>query len=314
MKQSEFIRLTETPYKADSSDMAKVEAMRTEFPYFQSAHLLLTLISKKYDSSLYQQTLRNTAISIPNRAKLYHLLNELEAKSAEVSQKEEAGKIIPVQEVKAEEIKVEKKEEPVVEPKTEKKEEEVTEIDHLKAIELVTQEEEISEEEKLNKQVEKEIEKQIISSFIEKEVLHTPDLHKEEAQKKIDSGSFSDWIKALKAMDRVSEPLTQGEELKNTMKPVSRKEEQKSIIDKIIDSNPGNIRLNPNQKFYSPDKNAKEALFENEDLVTETLAKIYALQGNTNKAIRAYEILSLKFPQKSAYFATLIENLKKGNQ
>jgi len=52
-------------------------------------------------------------------------------------------------------------------------------------------------------------------------------------------------------------------------------------------------------------------LLEHEHLVTETLAKIYALQGNVNKAIRAYEILSLRFPQKSAYFATLIKKLKE---
>jgi hypothetical protein len=55
---------------------------------------------------------------------------------------------------------------------------------------------------------------------------------------------------------------------------------------------------------------AKESLIENEHLVTETLAKIYALQGSVNKAVRAYEILSLKFPQKSAYFASLIQKLK----
>ena len=83
------------------------------------------------------------------------------------------------------------------------------------------------------------------------------------------------------------------------------------IIDKIIEVNPSTIRLDPNQRFYTADTKAKESLIENEELVTETLAKIYALQGNISKAVRAYEILSLKFPQKSAYFATLIQNLKK---
>ena len=86
---------------------------------------------------------------------------------------------------------------------------------------------------------------------------------------------------------------------------------QKAIIDKIIEVTPTNIRLDPNQRFFAADSKAKESLIESEDLVTETLAKIYALQGNISKAIRAYEILSLKFPQKSAYFATLIQNLKE---
>ena len=86
-------------------------------------------------------------------------------------------------------------------------------------------------------------------------------------------------------------------------------DQKKQLIDKIIESDPGRIKLGSN-KFFTPATDAKQSLLENEHLVTETLAKIYALQGNISKAIRAYEILSLKFPQKSVYFASLIEKLK----
>lgn len=47
-----------------------------------------------------------------------------------------------------------------------------------------------------------------------------------------------------------------------------------------------------------------------QDLVTENLAQIMVRQGKTEKAIDIYEKLVLKYPQKSAYFATCIENLK----
>ena len=47
-----------------------------------------------------------------------------------------------------------------------------------------------------------------------------------------------------------------------------------------------------------------------EDMVTETLARIYADQGLYTRAIDIYEKLSLREPKKSAYFAVLIQNLR----
>ena len=46
------------------------------------------------------------------------------------------------------------------------------------------------------------------------------------------------------------------------------------------------------------------------DFCTETLAQIYADQGYPDQAIQIYSRLSLRFPEKSAYFASLIEKLK----
>ena len=95
---------------------------------------------------------------------------------------------------------------------------------------------------------------------------------------------------------------------------MQRKQKNKAIIDRIIESSPGTIRVKEEQKFFTPDTKAKESLQDNEHLVTETLAKIYALQGNVNKAVRAYEILSARFPQKSAYFQGLIQKLKTNSK
>ena len=43
---------------------------------------------------------------------------------------------------------------------------------------------------------------------------------------------------------------------------------------------------------------------ENNDIITETLAKVYAKQEHFEKAILAYQKLSLKYPQKSSYFTS----------
>ncbi|MBR5905589.1 MAG: hypothetical protein IKZ51_03935 [Bacteroidales bacterium] len=45
------------------------------------------------------------------------------------------------------------------------------------------------------------------------------------------------------------------------------------------------------------------------DFCTETLAQIYAEQGYTEEAKQIYSKLSLRYPEKSVYFASLIEKL-----
>ncbi len=50
---------------------------------------------------------------------------------------------------------------------------------------------------------------------------------------------------------------------------------------------------------------------DTEELVTETLARIYLNQGHYQKAIGVMEKLSLKYPEKNIYFAGQIEKIKK---
>ena len=48
----------------------------------------------------------------------------------------------------------------------------------------------------------------------------------------------------------------------------------------------------------------------NDNLISESYAKILANQGKKQLAIEIYEKLVLKFPDKRTYFADLIEKLK----
>lgn len=81
------------------------------------------------------------------------------------------------------------------------------------------------------------------------------------------------------------------------------------LIDKFIQENPSIQR--PKQEFFSPEKAMKKSEVLDTNLATETLAKIYTMQGHPEKAIKVYNQLQLKFPEKLSYFASLINKIKQ---
>ncbi|TYB77967.1 hypothetical protein ES676_01750 [Bizionia saleffrena] len=56
---------------------------------------------------------------------------------------------------------------------------------------------------------------------------------------------------------------------------------------------------------------AQAQMIQPEALMTETLARIYVEQGNFKKAIQSYNILILKYPEKSGFFADQIKAIKQ---
>jgi hypothetical protein len=305
MEVSELIKLVEDPRRAGRGNIKELQQLVNDFPYFQSAHLLLSIAAKRCDPSVYQQTLKKTAIVTTNRSHFFNLIQ-----SAETSAEEAVTQIVtkPVQ------LPVPVAEEIISSPTASE------EIGILKAAELSI--EPAPAADLREESLEPEIARQVVSAFVEKEIIRTPELHKPVVPEEKPE-SFGDWLAFLKknngqSYSEIEEQVNIGKAKQRSKekeegkpeKVEEQKQKKKAIIDKIIEKNPGAIRVKEEQKFFTPETRAKESLQQNEHLVTETLAKIYALQGNVNKAVRAYEILSLKYPQKSAYFASLIQQLK----
>lgn len=81
------------------------------------------------------------------------------------------------------------------------------------------------------------------------------------------------------------------------------------IIERFLKEDPTIKPPKPEQ--IDNENKAKRSAEDNYDLVSETLAKIYIEQMLYHKAIDTYKKLSLKYPEKSRYFADLIQSIEK---
>jgi len=130
------------------------------------------------------------------------------------------------------------------------------------------------------------------------EVIFETDKSKEEEPKMF----FVDWVLSYTDNEKGSEK-----------RPLESKIE---IIDSFLEKNP---KINTQIEKGDEDtilNLASDNLFNQSELMTETLAKIYVKQKKIKKAIYAYKILSLKYPEKSSLFANRIKKLqnKKNNK
>ena len=108
--------------------------------------------------------------------------------------------------------------------------------------------------------------------------------------------SFNEWLQLSTRKPIVRETI---EEEKTPIK-------KEQIIDKFIENNP---KIKP----LSKDKTIAVSVSKNDQdssLMTETLAKVYLEQKKYENAIQAYRILSLKYPEKSGFFADQIKRIQ----
>lgn len=112
--------------------------------------------------------------------------------------------------------------------------------------------------------------------------------------------SFSEWLVYFKRRKEQEQEEAEGQKAVKTMWQKEKlaaalEEENEEIPEKVFEM-------------------AVNSITKEDDLVSESLAEIYSKQGKFDKAIEMYRKLSLRNPQKKAYFARKIEVLLKEKQ
>lgn len=114
--------------------------------------------------------------------------------------------------------------------------------------------------------------------------------------KKEETHSFNQWLQLS-----AKKPI-----VRDQSQTTSLNVDKESIIDRFIKNNP---KISPPNKdgdiTISIQKNKADS-----SLMTETLARVYLEQKKYESAIKAYKILSLKYPEKSGFFADQIKRVK----
>jgi hypothetical protein len=324
MVKEDFIKASSSPHSGlveMRDDLLKVTA---EYPWFSIGHILLCKADHSQSHIDLDRHLQKAAVYASSRSALYAFLTKERLEEHVRSFEKEIGEQQEIDEVEAE-IETEElilDDVPVVDLIPEDQEivvdapQEIAEADVIAPVEETTEIEpvEVLPIKKASDfdDLQREILLEAISSTIEIEAGETEEFEEEELQstKREEPNAapqtlsaYAAWLKSRAAGSAFEKEVVPAE------LPSDPKQKQQALIDRFIKISP---KITPGKadQFRSDDI-ARLSLVEDETFVTETMAKIYADQGQFAKAIKAYNVLSLKFPEKSVYFANQIKKLQE---
>ena len=113
--------------------------------------------------------------------------------------------------------------------------------------------------------------------------------------------SFQEWLQLSR-----TQPIER-EVVPETSAFDQEKKKKAELIDKFIEASP---KISPIKQNTESTVHIDVNKSDNSHLMTETLARVYLEQKKYQKAIQAYEILILKYPEKSSFFADRISDIK----
>jgi tetratricopeptide (TPR) repeat protein len=276
MNITEYLTLINNPNAINDKQTSSLEKIVLEFPYFQSARALRLKGLYNEESFRYNYELKNTAAHTTDRTVLFDFI--ISDTFTRIDKNLYEQKLAQINEIDVE------------------------------ATELLFKEEKIGSREN-------SIEQSILTSIKEATPKETSNSNSS-IEEKLSIGkplvfspnekySFEEWLQLSKIHPIVRKNTFPKEEKNNTIDP--EKQKKLALIDRFIEANPK----------IPPIKKEAESIFKFEPssenspyLMTETLARVYLEQHKYDKAIQAYEILILKYPEKSSFFANRISDIK----
>lgn len=305
MNNKNFTYLLQNPEAVTPRQTEEVKSIMKQFPYFQSARAIYLKGLKNQESFKYNQELKTTAAYTTDRSILFDFITSDVFNQNEISQfiKTNSGHLHDI-DVSVDDISINKKvmidetspqdiasnlqslDPALFQPKFERPKTTGFNLDESETIDNVTPETKTQE-------------------ASAEDILH---LGKPLIFDKREMHSFDEWLKLARLKTIEREEKTDGDNL--THKDTSQEERSKKfkLIDEFIAKNP---KINPVRQSSSTHNLAKEYLIQPEELMTETLARIYVEQKNYKKAIQSYKVLSLKYPEKSSFFAIQIKAVEQ---
>lgn len=347
MHKDTLYNALQEPFDGLSEHREELMELTELYPWFQTAHVLLCKADQVAGHHAYEQHLKKAAVYSLDRERLYRLIMQEKLDAAierieeeiqtmdevfeEPVQKSEESIVSEVVQEEPEMVE-EVSEEPELEIEESTEEEvqsEVPEAKQVKSADLDDLQRQILVD-AISSSIEKEVGEKEADPEVEdaeglalsgeedatEELQDAPvtenDIQATEIPPVVVDGEelspFTRWVmeraRSLNYSTDLETNETQGSAPVEAPRPEAKPQD---LIDRFIKTEP---KITPKKvDQYEVPKTIDAGLIEDDEFMTETLAQVYAKQGNLAKARKAYKLLSLKYPEKSIYFANQIKKL-----
>ncbi len=303
MKVTDFTYLLQHPDKVvDPVQTRQLEEVVKEYPYFQAARALQLKGLRNLNSFRYNNALKVTAAYTADRDVLFDLITSPEFLQNSIADAI-SGKTTTLE---ATEVEVEEVEagEGGAAPMLEETPDAPLPRNSRDADDILDPSLFASKDPEIDKTLARE------RAAAEKEL----EMGQPLPFKKDEKHSFLEWLQISSAKPVKKEkqlPKKTADIPKDMTFPITEESERKKkfeLIDRFLEENP---KIVPQDKEHAAVDIKESTKIDSEELMTETLAKVYLEQKKYKKALQAYKILSLKYPEKSSFFASRIKAVKQ---